>query len=521
MSQWKLRRMVQCLPVLVVLGILPALAQSTAGDSKPIDWRAVHEISSRGIDRFYRLETDAAIQDFDSVARMAPGDPRGYFFKCIIHFSLYALERDREQFDAFMKESEHVIVVCEQLLDNNGDDATAKFYLGGIYGYRGMMWQTEGSLVKAVTEGRKGYLYLEEAVDEKPDLYDAHMGFGLFRYLVAKAPRSLHWMMKLLGITPDLEGGLQMLKTAAERGVYTRNEARLYLSQFLFTEHRREEAFRYLNELCAEYPENTLFLILRASWLQRTGRTDEAMADALKAIRQNAKRPIHYVEDIAFSTLGSIHFARNEFAESRKYYALYVDSLRNPERVWNWTWYRIGVAHELGGDREGALAAFRRVRNSEDVTRPRDAYYFRRAQYHVKHPISEAEGLVIRAGNEQSNKHYDAALQIFARAVDASHNDPEVQSRALLGLMQTRLDQERYQAIEQLSRQLFALRPEREAWVIPHGYFTLGQAYARLGRIKDARNAFDMVDEYDDYDFQDQLESRVEDELEKLDKISD
>ncbi len=170
MSRWNLRRMVQCLPVLFVLGILPALAQSTVGDTKPIDWRAVHEISSRGIDRFYRLETDAAIQDFDSVARMAPGDPRGYFFKCIIHFSLYALERDREQFDAFMKESDRVIAVCEQLLDNNGNDATAKFYLGGIYGYRGMMWQTEGSLIKAVTEGRKGYLYLEEVVDEKPDL---------------------------------------------------------------------------------------------------------------------------------------------------------------------------------------------------------------------------------------------------------------------------------------------------------------------------------------------------------------
>ena len=276
--------------LLVMTSMLFLPMRSAADDPKSIDWALVHEITNRGIDRFYRLETDEALQRFDSVARMAPGDPRGYFFKSIIHFSLFQLERDQKHFHAFMRQSEYVISVCEQLLDKNENDAIAKFYLGGTYGYRGMMWQTDGSLVKAVTEGRKGYLYLEEAVAEKPDLYDAQMGFGLFRYLVAKAPRSLHWMMKLLGITPDREGGLRMLKMAAERGIYTRNEARLYLAQFLFTEHREDEAFAYLNQLCSEYPENALLLILRASWLQRTGRTDEAMIDALKAVERNSRK---------------------------------------------------------------------------------------------------------------------------------------------------------------------------------------------------------------------------------------
>ncbi len=506
------------LVVLLIAGICPAPLRALPADPEPIDWREVHEITKRGIDHFYRLEIDAAMQSFDSVARMAPRDPRGYFFRSMVHFSLYALERDRKQFDAFMRESDNVIAVGEQLLDNNGHDASAKFYLGGTYGYRGMMWQTEGSLVKAVTEGRKGYKYLEEAVEDKPDLYDAHMGFGLFSYLTAKAPRTLHWVIKLVGIAPDLDGGLRMLKTAAERGVYTRNEARLYLSQFLFNEQRHEEAFRYLNELCSEYPENTLFLILRASWLQRSGRSDEAMTDALKAVEHNARRPIHYVEDIAYNTLGSILFSRNDFTGSRKYYALYVDSLRNPERVWNWTWYRIGVAHELSGDRKGGLAAFGRVQKSGDAMRPRDAYYYRRAQYSLRQPISKAEELVIRAGNEQNSKKYDNALRLFTEALAASGNDVEIRARALLGMMQIQFELKLYLEVEQTSRQLFVLKPQQEIWVLPHGYHKLGQAYARLGRIEDARNAFDMVDEYDDYDFQDQLETRVEEEISKLDK---
>ena len=50
---------------------------STALGGSGIDWVAVHAATMRGIDHFYRLDTDAAIQTFDSVSRMAPGDPQG------------------------------------------------------------------------------------------------------------------------------------------------------------------------------------------------------------------------------------------------------------------------------------------------------------------------------------------------------------------------------------------------------------------------------------------------------------
>lgn len=497
--------------------LMPILAASgPRGQSDRVDWASVHDITTRGIDRFYRLDNDAALRSFDSVATMAPGDPRGYFFRSMVHFSLYALDRDRRHFDAFLAESDRVIAVCERLLDQNDHDTNAKFYLGGIYGYRGMAWQTDGSLLKAVTEGRQGYALLEEAVEEKPDLYDAQMGFGLFRYLVAKAPRSLHWMLKLMGITPDLDGGLRMLKAAADRGTYTRNEAQLYLAQFLFNEQRHDEAFIQLNQLCARYPENTLFLILRASWLQRTGKPEEALADALHAVERNRVHPLRYVEDLASSTLGSLYFARNDFPASRTHYARYADSLKGPDRVWNWTWYRIGVAHELSGDRAAAKTFYARVRKSTDAMRPMDAYYFRRAQESLHHPISPAEALIIRAGNEANSKAHQKALQLFGAALEAAGDDVELRSRALLGLMQAQYELKLYQDVITTSRMLIVLAPERELWVLPHGYYKLGQAYARLGQKTEAKAALDMVDEFDEYDFQDQLESRVEEEIKGL-----
>jgi len=487
---------------------------STTLGGSGIDWATVHGATMRGIDYFYRLDPDAAIQTFDSVSRMAPGDPRGPFFKSIVHCSLYLLDHRRRDYEAFLTASEHTIAVCEQLLEQNDRDATAKFYLGGIYGYRGMMLQSEGSLLKAAAEGRQAYVLLEEALEEQADLYDAHMGFGLFRYLVTKAPRSFHWILKLVGITPDLEGGLQSLRLAAERGTYTRNEARLYLAQFLFNEHRREEAFGYLNDLCREYPENTLFLILRASWFQRDGRADDALRDALEALRRNEHHPLRYVEELACNTLGGVYYARNEFQTARKYYMMYADSLRKPERISNWMWYRYGVACEISGDRATAVKVYARTRKSGDNLWFNSEYYYRRARELLARPITEAEVALVKAGNRSNAKDHAGALQLFDEAAKFSADDPEALSQALLGIMQMQYELKHYDEVVRTSSRLFALEPKRETWTQPHGYYKLGQALAGLERREEARRAFEMIDEYDDYDFQERLERRVEEELE-------
>ncbi len=169
---------------LSVLFIPARLAPASAardGRTETVDWTTVHELTVRGIDRLYSLEIYDAIRVFDSVSRMAPGDPRGPFFQSMVQFYLYSLNRDEKELSMFLDESERVIEICERLLNQNGQDATTKFYLGGIYGYRGLAHRLSGSTFKAALDGRKGYLLLEEAVTEDPNLYDARMGFELFQ----------------------------------------------------------------------------------------------------------------------------------------------------------------------------------------------------------------------------------------------------------------------------------------------------------------------------------------------------
>ena len=381
--------------------------------AQTVDWGEVHAATLRGIDRLYNMNIDGATATFDSVRRMAPGDPRGYFFGSMVHFWLFTLTREEKEYTAFLEKSDDVITVCENILDGDDRDAVALFYLGGMYGYRGLAHQAHNSIFKAVTEGRKGYLSLKEAVKLKPDLYDAQMGFGLFNYLVARVPKSLGWILSLVGFSGDAEGGLAMVRNAAEHGVYTRTEARFYLSQFLFAEHKNDQALAILDTLIAAYPENPLFVVTYASWQSRLGNTDTALRAAQKAVEINRRSRIHYGEEFVYSTLGAIYYAMNDFWKARLNLEEYLRKVASEDYVTNWTLYRLAVSQEMSGDRNAALQTYRRMKPVDDRDRANESYQYRLALRRQKEPITPCEALLIRGGNDLGRKAYDSAETRF------------------------------------------------------------------------------------------------------------
>ena len=505
--------------ILRLRSIAPALILllcSSPAVATPVDWGEVHAVTLRGIDRLYNMKIDEAAATFDSVRRMAPGDPRGYFFGSMVHFWLYTLTRDEKEYRAFLEKSDDVITVCENLLDANDRDAVSLFYLGGMYGYRGLAHQAHNSIFKAVTEGRKGYFSLKEAVKLKPDLYDAQMGFGLFNYLVAKVPKSLSWILSLVGFSGDAEGGLAMVRNAAEHGVYTRTEARFYLSQFLFSEQKSEQALPILDTLMAEYPDNPLFVVTYATWQSRLGNTDVALRAAQKAVGINGRNRIHYGEEFVYSTLGAIYYSLNDFGRARSNLEEYVRRVASEDYLTNWTCYRLAVAQEMSGDRAAALGTYRRLKSVNDRDRANESYLYRIAVRRLKEPITPAEALLIRGGNDLGRKAYDSAETLYRQVLQPGLTDADIRGRALIGLQQIYNAKEDYRSALRAGEELTVLKPGKETWVIPQGFLQLGATLEKLGRATDARAAYEKVLEYDDYDFQKSLEERARKELSRL-----
>jgi len=493
--------------------LLLTYSPAPAGD---VDWALVHTATMRGINRLYNMKIDEAAATFDSVRRMAPGDPRGYFFGSMVHFWLYTLTRDEKEYRKFLEKSDDVITVCENLLDVSDTDAVSLFYLGGIYGYRGLAHQAHNSMFKAVTEGRKGYLSLKEAVKLKPDLYDAQMGFGLFTYLVAKVPKSLSWILSIVGFSGDAEGGVAMVRRAAEHGLYTRTEARFYLSQFLFAEQKSEEALPILDTLIAEYPDNALFVVTYATWESRLGNTDAALSAARRAVAINARSRVRYGEEFEYSTLGAIYYSLNDFEDARSNLEEYIRRVASEDYITNWTYYRLAVSEEMCGDRAAALGTYRRMKPFDDRDRANESYLYRVAMRRLKEPISTTEALLIRGGNDAGRKAYDSAEALYRKVLEEKGAEADLRGRALLGLQQLYIAREDYPSALRAGEELTALEPVKEKWLIPQGLLGLGTTYEKLGRTSDARAAFNRVLTFDEYEFQKSTEEKARNEIMKL-----
>lgn len=499
--------------VLVVVLLTTFLREAPA---QAIDWGKVHSLTVQGIDQLYNLEMDRAAKTFDEVIHIAPRDPRGYFFKGMIHFWNYTLNKDEREYRRFFGLADTVIEICERELDRNSNKVTSMFYLGGIHGYRGLAHHRNGSYLNAAVDGRKGYMLLRDATRLKPDLYDAQMGFGLFSYLIGKLPKSYRWLLNVIGFEGDVEGGLRLLQSAAERGTYTRSEATFYLSQFLNMENRHDEARTYIQELIAKYPRNPLFLVTFAQWELRHDRVETAMDAAQKAMKINAELHIRFGDEFAHSVLAGCYFIRNDFPNARDHAELYLQKTENRENVPNSIYYRLGVCYEALGQRDKAVAMYRQMKSVDPDAEAWNYRHYRKGQARLERPLSAIDLALIKAENAASIREYNTAEQLYGEVL-AHSPDEDQRALALYGLAQVRAEQNRDIEAVETARQLVALRPARETWVIPHGYYALGHSLAKLGMNKEAREAMKKVDDYGGYEFQSRLESRVERELQKLD----
>ncbi len=499
--------------VFLALFAFLAVQSSPAGET---DWPLVHSLTLQGINQLYNLDVDGALLTFEHVSAIAPGDPRGHFFEAMVAFWKFNLLGEEGEYDHFLALADTVIDVCEGVLDRDENNASAQFFLGGMYGYRGMARQTQGSLIQAVLDGRKGYIHLADAFRADPKMYDAQMGLGLFEYLIAKAPKSLSWLLSTIGYPGSIEGGLSALRLAAEKGTYAKTEAKFLLAQFLFNEHRHEEAIRAIDELTAEFPRNTLFLLNKAVMFRRNGEYDSALVFTKQAMAINSTRKVTYGEEFAYSTLASIQYLMNDFADARRNFQVYMERIANKTFITNSILYRYGISQEITGDREGALKTYRMVKKPNDDF-PWEQRSVRLCKLRQEYPLQWGDIQVLMAGNLIDCKRYGAADSTIA--VLLSHTDigGDAKAEGLYDRARISYAQGHDTSVVALCALVAQVKVHHETWVYPEALLLTGRAYARLGQKDRARASFEEAGEFSDYDSEASIRRQIAEEEKQLD----
>jgi len=345
-------------------------------------------LERRGFDHFYNLEFDEAISTFEKAVAAEPASPdaRNHLAQSILYREMLkagALEselvsggnaflrrekmnpsaEDQRRFDEAVSRA---ISLAQLTLKNEPDDVEALHALGISYGLRAnynfLVRKAWMDSLRDATQSRK---YHHRITELDPTYIDALLVQGVHDYIVGNLPWHYKMLGFLVGFRGDREKGIRTLETVAAKGDRTRDDAAILLAVVYRRERKFGPAIALLDRLIPKYPRNYLLRLELAQMHSDNGNGEAA----LRAIAEVEKLKKEATPGFARLPVEKILFYRGTVKFwYRDYPGAIADLLRVTARAGELdpntgvtAWMRLGQAHDLRGEREQALACYRRA----------------------------------------------------------------------------------------------------------------------------------------------------------------
>ena len=271
-----------------------------------------------GLQHFYNLDYDGALQRFEVVLRAHPQDPmanayvllvvefRELYRQDLLDTTYYARENflssgRKVTIDPAVRQrvedlTNGAVSLADARIKANGQDKDAYFARGYAKGlHAAFTTLADHSFAGAARQGLSSRNDSEQVLKLDPEYTDAKMAVGIQQFAVASLPRMVRMLVGIAGIGGNKEQGLTLLRECAEHGTLTKVEAQTALSLFLRHDRRYSEAFNVAHRLAEEYPRDYLYRLEEANLMKDAGRGPEAIAIYQKVIA-DAGKPGYFVE---------------------------------------------------------------------------------------------------------------------------------------------------------------------------------------------------------------------------------
>lgn len=338
------------------------LSQNPAKTSTP-------EKILKGIHLLYDLEFDAAEAIFSGITRQSPELPQGHFYMAMVSWSrLVSGFWTAENIDTFKKRIDQAIQVAKTRVEGKTAGSIDYFYLGGALGFSGRFEMMQKKWFSAFLTSRKAIKALEMCREMDPSNFDALLGLGTYEYYTAKLSGVLRFLSFLLLQTPDKNEGLRKLNLAAEKGVYSRTEAKsVLLNICLFLESDCPRAYSLARELGKKYQKDPVYKHFEGVAAIKLGDKD-AYEQTLVYMRNKRDTAISeqtrnkWARRILY--LSSVHdLFHGRYPDAREKLQKVLD-LSDPESdplMAFWPLVKIGITFDLEGKKGPAKEYYRKV----------------------------------------------------------------------------------------------------------------------------------------------------------------
>ncbi len=398
-----------CLVLCLLPARAPAQTPASAGRaSHPASISAGHDpVVDAAFERFYNMDYDRSIQEFEKVLDRRPKDPAAvnHLLTAVLLRELYkigAMNTGEYANDSFIGQAHRpadpkVKERIKQLVDRAEDleELQLKANSNNVEAlYARGVTRAQFSLYTALVE-RAWFSALRNAVGARrdhervleldPRFVDAKLVVGTHNYVVGSLPWSVKVAVTMVGLSGTKEKGFEYLREVADSSGENSVDAKVVLSLFLRRERRFDEARANMHELAARYPRNYLFPLEEANLLRAGGHAAEAAA-AYRKVWQNGREGkygvLHY--EIAAWGLGELLRSQKDYAAAATAYELVGEASDPDSETLQKANLAAGEMYDLLQKRELAMKKYQIVLAENASTPPAE-----QARKHIREAYRE------------------------------------------------------------------------------------------------------------------------------------
>jgi len=317
----------------LLLGIQLAAAQG----SRNMVFRPADSLNASAFDRFYNLDFDGAIREFQQIADRHPNDPFAvnHLLTGVLFQELYrmgALNTGDYANDSFVGKPhrpadpkaaqrirdlvDHALKLEEARLADDPKDVDALYARGVTRAqfstYTVLIERAWFSALRNAVGARRDH---ERVLELSPSYTDAKLIVGAHNYVMGSLPWGVKVAVAMVRLGGNKQTGLDYLKDAAHSNGETSVDAKILLSLFDRREHQYDEALKYTRSLIPSYPRNLLLALEEGNLLRAQGKLGEAAAvyrRIWQAGREGKYANLHY--EFAALSLGDTLRATKDYA---------------------------------------------------------------------------------------------------------------------------------------------------------------------------------------------------------------
>ena len=353
-------------------------------------------LNSEAFDRFYNLDYDRAVQDFERVAQKYPDDPFAvnHLLTGVLFRELYrmgALNSGEYANDSFINAPhrpadpkakqrikelvDRALRLEQKRLDADGKDVDALYARGVTRAqfatYTALIERAWFSALRNAVGARRDH---ERVLELSPGYTDAKLVVGAHNYVLGSLPWAVKVGASMVGLGGNRDKGLQYLQECAAAEGEASTDAKVLLMLFLRREKHFDQALRFNRDLVARFPQSSLLAMEEGNLLRASGKLAEA-ANVYRKIWQagrERKYPGQHYE-MAANSLGDLLRSQKDYQGAATAYEL-VSTVPQPDpEMKQKASLAAGEMYDLLKKREVAVKKYQEVLAVNSGNAPADA----------------------------------------------------------------------------------------------------------------------------------------------------